>query len=270
MRPGWTAQSDHANLSQMSEGESTLAPPTPEEAAAAIVADAQAMFENYLKATPSATFVRSKPRPEGGYLYPEATIQADPGAFAGVFTCLWRAFEEPGMFARYYADKPEAFGELARIVTPNSDGYAAHARFWVQDGTTLVRRVPSDEDTMKRLCKTLRDGFSHFNFRYIDVSPEEYFKRVNLTVPLDIPDRTDEGNDYRIFICDWKAKQKKKGGECIEFMEVGSDTRVVETHFAHFRYHLFCFLARFFVVPGVAPYEDILTLQPLEPFRAHR
>jgi hypothetical protein len=245
----------------MGEVETTAAAPTSAETtAAAIVADARAMFEHYLAATPSSTFVRSIWQPEKGHhFYPEPTIQADAGAFAGVFTCLWRALEVPGMFARYYADKSAAFVELARIVKPNDDGYAAHARFWVQDGASLVRRVPSDADTMKRLCKTLRDGFSHFNFRYINDTPKGYFERLRLVLPSAIPEPT-VANSHRIFICDWIPK---KSGRRLQFMDADSDSRVIETHFAHFRYHLFCFLARFFAEPGGASYHDILTLQPL-------
>jgi uncharacterized RDD family membrane protein YckC len=48
-----------------------------------------------------------------------------------------------------------------------------------------------------------------------------------LALPDNIPD-PDLQSNYRIFICDWNPR---KGG----FMDLSSDTRVIETDFAHFR-----------------------------------
>jgi hypothetical protein len=58
------------------------------------------------------------------------------------------------------------------------------------------------------------------------------------------------------YICD---RNKQRGG----FMDPNSDTRIIETHFAHLRYHLFMFLARFFSEPDHEPYQDILTGQSI-------
>jgi hypothetical protein len=42
-----------------------------------------------------------------------------------------------------------------------------------------------------------------------------------------------------------------------------ADASVAAKWLVHLRYHLFCFLARFFTEAGRQPYEDILTLMPL-------
>jgi hypothetical protein len=55
--------------------------------------------------------------------------------------------------------------------------------------------------------------------------------------------------NYRAFICDWKRKA---------FGDAGSDSRMIGIHLAHFRYHLFRYLARFFSEPGREPYIDIV------------
>ena len=53
----------------------------------ALIADARSAFDYYLVATRG--LCRSRPRPDGTFLYPEETIQADSGAFAGVFNCVY-------------------------------------------------------------------------------------------------------------------------------------------------------------------------------------
>lgn len=223
----------------------------PTLAAKAIVSDARAMFDYYLQATTEPSFRRiASQSPDGIFLYPEATCQADAGAFAGVFNCLWRALGTPGTFQHYYAAKTTAFAELVQIVTPNTPDphrFTTHARFWMMDIQTPV----ADANAVHRLCRTLHNGFSHFNFRYIDVAPSDYFRQMDLALPPHIPDPT-APSAYRIFICDWNKQRRG-------FMQPGSDTRIVETHFAHLRYHLFLFLARFFSEPGIGGYHDILT-----------
>jgi hypothetical protein len=220
----------------------------------ALVADARAIFEYYLASTAGPGFTRTRPQGATGvYLYPEALLQVDTGAFAGVFTCLWRALEVQAAFDYFYSASPIAFQELTRIVTPNAgpDGLTECARFWVHD---QIQQVTTADDSRK-LCRTLRNGFAHFNFRYIHVAPTEYFARLNLVQPSHIPDPLLPMN-YRLFICDWRNQRGR-------FMDQGSDTRIIETHFAHLRYHLFRFLACFFLGQGATQYSDILTGDPI-------
>jgi hypothetical protein len=217
----------------------------------AIVSDACVMFDCYLEATRGPAFRRIGAQSgDGNFSYPETTLQADAGAFAGAFNCLWRALENHATFDHCYAAKRTAFDEFVRIVTPNAPdpkNFTTHARFWTMDAETPV----ADARAMRLLCKTLRNGFAHFNFRYIDVTPLNYFQRMSLALPTHIPE-PDLARNYRIFICDWNKR-------CGDFMGLGSDTRIIETHFAHLRYHLFMFLARFFTEPDHDPYVDILT-----------
>jgi len=162
--------------------------------------------------------------------------------------------EDQATFDRYYEAKPLAFADLARNVTPNEPdvrGFTTHARFW-----NAATQVPvTDKEGMRSLCRTLRNGLAHFNFRYVNVAPSEYFSRMGLPLPGHLP-QPNEAQHYRIFICDWNPKYS--------FMDPRSDTRIIETHFAHFRYHLFMFLARLFSTPEHEPYEDILTQQLIE------
>lgn len=222
--------------------------------AASVLVDAREIFDQYLRAT-DESFVRTKPLPAGGYEYPEATVQADCAAFAMVFTCLWRAIGSSQVFQSYYALKPLAFNELANMVTPDAYSGTTSGGFWVQQGVNLVPTSPRTETDMRKLCRTLRNGFCHFNFRYINVAPRNYFQQLGLPLPgiIFAPDVVD---NYRVYICDWK--NHKRG-----FMDPGSDTRIIETQFARLRYHLFRFLALFFTEPEKPPYKDILTLNRL-------
>jgi hypothetical protein len=143
------------------------------------------------------------------------------------------------------------------MVTADANTGASYGGFWVQDkkSQNLVTASPSTEKLMYTLCRTLRNGFDHFNFRYLNVTPREYFNKLALPLPGTIID-PDLAANYRIFICDWKSDRA-------EFMEPTSDTRVIGTQFARLRYSLFRFLADFFSEPGRTPYRDILTLLPL-------
>ena len=126
-------------------------------------------------------FCRATLREGRTYIYPEATIQADAGAFAGVFTSVWQIIQPT--FDQYYGNKPAAFEELARIVTPNKpdkEGFTSHARFW----KNATKAPVTDSDSMRSLCRPLRNGLGHFNFRYVDMSPSEYFAKMRrATVP---------------------------------------------------------------------------------------
>lgn len=219
------------------------------------VADARVIFNDYLSATSIREFRRSVPNPDEGFTYPQPTAQTDMAAFSVVFTCLWRILQRREYFSLYYADKPIAFEEIRRIVTPlvgEFSRYTTYAGFWGQnDSGTFIPVPPNNEASIMEVCRTLRNGFGHFNFRYTDVAPNEYFMRLNLTPPPVIPDPNVPSN-YRVFICDW---QSQRG---MQFGDNDSDSRIVATHFAHLRYHLFLFLARFFSEPGVPPYKDIL------------
>lgn len=215
-----------------------------------IISDARVMFESYLEATRGHSFRRIDAQSDdGNFFYPESTLQADAAGFANAFNCLRRTLEDKATFDYCYHVKRMAFDELARIVipnTPDSKRFTTQARFWVMDVATPVL----DARTAELLCRTLRNGFAHFNFRYINVTPSNYFQRLGLALPAHIPE-PDVAQNYRIFICDWN---KRRG----DFMAPGSDTRIIETHFAHLRYHLFMFLARFFTAPNHS-YVDILT-----------
>jgi hypothetical protein len=222
-----------------------------------VIEDAQAIFDSYLAATPDPPFVRTVTQ-GGHFLYPEPTIQTDTVAFSAIFTCLWRALEDDSAFDHYHTQKITAFHEILRIVTPNESDphdFASQARFWSLDKAgQLVQLAPTGTKDLNELCWTLRNGFSHFNFRYVDLPPAKYFERLGLPLPPSVPAPA-MPNNYRIFICDWRIRE---GGRSMRFLDPRSDRRVIETHFAHLRYHLFRFLARFFAKPGYA-YQDILT-----------
>jgi hypothetical protein len=235
----------------------TTTPSLPTQA----LADARAMFDYYLRLTAEAPFKRTESRPGGGFLYPIESVQADMAAFAGVFSCVWQAIASRPVFTHYYAAKPDAFIELRKIVTGNDDGYAQQARFWIQDaaGSDVVPCDPATLDCMWSLGRTFRNGLNHFQFRYIHTSPDDYFDRLGHPMPTAmkaVSRQPSSPDNYRIFIFDFTPS--------VGCLQPGSNTRIIETLLAHLRYHLFCFLGRFFTEPNDSPYTDILTRRPLE------
>ncbi|MBX3229106.1 MAG: hypothetical protein KIT84_02110 [Labilithrix sp.] len=221
--------------------------------------DARVLFTNYLTLT--RHWVRQIPQETGVFLYPSDTIESDSMVFASIFSCVWEAIKFPPIFRSYLAAKPDAFIELRKIINPNADGYAAHARFWVNNGsdTDVIECKGLTAECTRNLARTLRNGLNHFNYRYIDVTPSAYFDNLGLSLPPAMQSAAREptlGGNYRIFVVD-----HGQAG----FMRPNSDTRIVETLFAHLRYHLFCFLARILTEPGDAYVTDILTLSPLGP-----
>jgi hypothetical protein len=217
--------------------------PTPQ------IDDARQLFDNYIEL--SRDLNRSVP--ENDYFrYPYCVNEQDMMVFASMFTNVWQAIRRD--FAAQYDTKRKVFLELEHLTTPNQ--HCQHNAFWIQKGPALEHRVVTDVDGMRLLCRTLRNGFNHFNYRYADMAPNDYFKRLGVQPPAGIPHLTTTSN-YRIFICDHKARTV--------FMARDSETRVLETGFGHLRYHLYAFLARFFEAEGGRPYLDLFELRAGRP-----
>jgi hypothetical protein len=227
-----------------------------------VIGDARHAFDGYLRLTSDwSEWTRRRLVPietPKSWHYPEDTVQTDMMIFSTVFTRLWSALADRAEFARSYAGKKRAFDELAYVVTPNkSDPHrlAGQDGFWNQNAAgAFLPLPPTDEAGMYELGRTLRNGFNHFNFRFVDKTPEKYFRDMGLPLPSVIVEPT-RNHNYRVFVCDWNTLTKGSFGD------PGTNSRLVGTHFTHLRYHMFMFLARFLSEPGKPPYTDILTGQ---------
>jgi hypothetical protein len=225
------------------------------------IGHARAMFDNYIAATASFTRHSEVPGQPGRFHYSEETVVTDMLAFSKVYMCVWEAIENGAK--DWYRLEPNLFTNLRYVVTPHPrPDDTRHVQFWVSRAGKADDIEPRDvraQDNLIGLADALRNGFGHFHYRYRNMTPEAYFNDLGLRVPPAIQEPQRAGEfDRRIFILDGK-----RGGGGI---------RIVETTFAHLRYHLACFLARFFTAyAGAAPYTDILTGQKLtphaEPFR---
>lgn len=200
--------------------------------------DASHLFNNYMSLT--RTMVRSKATPGTlGFVYPPPETEQDVMVFATIYTCVWQAIQDD--FGVHYNDatKTAAFQELANIVTPNNS--FPYKNFWRQNGTVLDPCPVNNEDGMLWLCRTLRNGFNHFNYRWVDEAPDVYFAKLHLPTPAVIQNPTLGGN-YRTFLCDWATSAQNPRS----FMAPGSNSRVLETSLGIFRLHLHEFLGLFF------------------------
>jgi hypothetical protein len=216
------------------------------------IKDAWNLFDSYL--TLNGGVIRCFPIGPGNFMYPHPIAQQDMMVFSTIFTIVWEEIKDykeakppapsSGVFSGEYTGKPDAFAELANLAIPNG--------FWVMDEfgpkPTLKRQPVADEPTMFSLGRTLRNGFNHANYRYDDLSPDKYFARLDMTTPDGVTD-ADKANNFRIFICDHRMNTK--------LMAPGSKTRILDVPFAHLRYHLHLFLAKFFAAEGVGVVKDM-------------
>jgi hypothetical protein len=225
------------------------------------IGHARAMFDNYIRATASFTRQKEVPGRPGFFNYSEETVVSDMLAFSKVYMCVWEVIQSGAK--DWYRSAPDLFINIRHIVTPHpTPDDTRHVQFWVPRADNSRDIEPGDvrADKLVAVAETLRHGFGHFNYRYHNMTPEAYFKDLGPALPLAIKEPQRAGEfDRRIFIFDGKS-----GGS--------AHAHIVETTFGHLRYHLACFLARFFTEhAGAAPYTDILTGRTLtryaEPFR---
>lgn len=209
-----------------------------------VVQDASELFNNYM--THTRGVVRSVKNLVGpNYTYPPYETEQDLMVFATIYTCVWEAIKED--FPRYYNDpaKAPAFKELEHVVEANND--FPFKGIWIQDGDALQHGNPlrplavDNMDGMLALCRTLRNGFNHFNYRWVNEPPDVYFGKLNIPTPHVIQQPQHRQN-YRTFLCDWSTSRRNPR----QFLDRDSNSRVLETSCGIFRQHLHEFLGLFF------------------------
>lgn len=215
--------------------------------------DARALLDNYIETTKGIQRCFGEEKP---YFYPQGTLEMDMLVFAAVFTSVWQGMGTEKLFSQHYASKPRAFEEMVNIATPEAE-FHPYTCFWEQDGSDLKKVDVATEAGARSLCRTLRNGFNHFNYRYVDKNPDAYFSKLGVATPSGIRDPQTAVN-YRIFICDHQTKDKKN--KPLKLMDSGSNTRILETGFAHIRFHLYAFLEQFFKVECGRPEVSLMDL----------
>jgi hypothetical protein len=140
--------------------------------------EARVLFDNYQQATPSSEFKRLKELGPQHFLYFEPHLQADMAVFAGVLANLWEGLRDRTVFAQHFKSKRQAFSAIREMIVPQTP-HAEHTRFWSLNGGALTSETLWNEQVAYNMCRTLRNGFSHFHFRYVDDPPVAYFKRMN-------------------------------------------------------------------------------------------
>lgn len=210
------------------------------------IEDARFLFDSYVDTT---KHIERCTGTEDPFLYPKGPSDLDMLVLGSVFTCLWQVIGNRTVFATHYASKQSAFYYLGLLTMPDTKHHK-YSCFWEQQGLILVQGSVTTEDGMYSLCRTLRNGFGHFNYRYLDLSPDKYFAKLGVATPSGIRDQQTADN-YRVFVCDHLPRTR--------LMDPGSNTRILETGFGHLRYHLYFFLARFFHAAGGREPLDLMT-----------
>tara|TARA_R110002050_G_scaffold119782_1_gene237638 strand:- start:168 stop:500 length:333 start_codon:yes stop_codon:yes gene_type:complete len=89
----------------------------------------------------------------------------------------------------------------------------------------------NDPFFVKKLFRTLRNRMAgHFNFRYSNLSVDDYFMSLTKSRPNWIAQR--DANNYRIFVIDHFPRKWNK---------LCGDSRAIEVHYADLRFYLYAF-----------------------------
>lgn len=193
--------------------------------------DASILFRDYMNLTKDVP--RSILEEPGRYRYPDPITQTDMLVFAGIYSNVWQIIGKKAgraNFAKMWERLPNVFWHIQNMTVPEYPHCPNNAfRTRKRPERALVPVTDfSRADVAYDLCQTLRDGLSHFQYRFINETPNVYFRRVDKEMPGGIPNPGVEDPGYRIFIYDEKLKN------------------VIDVGFAFLRLNLFNFLKYFF------------------------
>ncbi|MGA7743833.1 MAG: hypothetical protein ABSF35_25155 [Polyangia bacterium] len=196
-------------------------------------------FDEYLDLT--RHFDRSIENRNGTkpFFYPHASILCDIAYFFSCFSELFEIYKQADLHVLVDALVADPFcqTQLQRMVEadPNQKGY-----YWSSyKGRSLANAIPFSDfkpDDFHGLIKLLRNGPSHARWTFADLSPEDYFAKMEWAggpIPSDFPKQP--ANNWTIYIADadstgWPNKSTSFWGM--------ANLRVLATPAHLLRYHL--------------------------------
>jgi len=211
----------------------------PQQIRDALLSTVRPKFDAYFAFTPNCACTRSVetgqlPDRSPIYTYSDASMISD-------LTVLWALFcevYESGAIDvnGFLSADPSLEFQLRRII---EDG-----EFWdsPHPGRRTLRQIPLAGAVTGRLpdvCRVLRNGFAHFNWRYENLSAEDYWKRNGWDTLSPQPAfnlRTRGPNNYTAYIVDAAPPWNSTA-----FWDM-KNLRIVVTPFHILRYHLHLFL----------------------------
>ena len=184
------------------------------------------VFTTYMTATQNLQ--RSVKINDKDYSYPEETVEMDLHVFFGLFCQLWET--------RYKHRQANHHSFKALFEMKDSPLRTLIGCLWAEGSFFCNERLYSKDDVLGsedlayEFCRTLRNGFNHFNFLYCNVSTQDYFNEIGITKPTAFKDKI--ANNYRVYIYDcagiWLAQD--------------SNSRAIEVQYHELRYSMHLFL----------------------------
>jgi hypothetical protein len=160
-------------------------------------------------------FTRNLPRtvpntPHPGFIYPDNSVMSDLTILASLFGEIYQAFKGHSArsdFAAALAGNANLREDFRQIVEGET-GQGASGSFWIT-GPGGLARVSTDDAIqshhLKKLLRTLRNGFAHFHWRYDNLSARDYWHAQNWSTQgapaaFDLNNRPP--NNYMTYIAD--------------------------------------------------------------------
>jgi len=200
-------------------------------------------FEAYFSFT--GALCRSVPIPQGGYVYPDASMIADLNFLWLVFADVCQIADEKGKrWEELLASLVDSESFLKRQFCRILEGDSKHpdGEFWHAPAgqLRLVHRTEALNKRLKDVLKTLRNGFAHTHWLYHDLSAPDYWKERGWNTakaPADFKLQDRPKKNYLTYIADALPPFNPDS-----FWEL-KDLRILITPAAVLRYHLHLFLA---------------------------
>jgi hypothetical protein len=148
--------------------------------------------------------------PHAGFIYPDNSVMSDLTILAALFGEIDQAFKDHSArsdFAAELAGSADLREDFRQIVEGET-GQGANGSFWITRQGRLARVSTDDaiqQHHLKKLLRTLRNGFAHFHWRYDNLSARDYWHAQNWSTQgapaaFDLNNRP--RNNYMTYIAD--------------------------------------------------------------------
>jgi hypothetical protein len=194
-------------------------------------------FNAYFAFTPNDKCTRSVPIPNspGVFTYPDNSVISDLTILWSIYSETYQIIRDSGeRMSAFIARDPSLLNEIRVII--NSGEY------WETNGTPpSLEQIPLAEaaaNHVDEICRTLRNGYAHFRWRYDDLNARDYWLAQGwgmISSPAGFNLAARPAKNYRAYIVDtpkWSAAG---------FWQM-PDLRIIVTGFGDLRYCLHRFL----------------------------
>lgn len=196
-------------------------------------------FDSYFSFTKNLDRAFALSDRPGTYIYPNESMISDLTVLLALFSDVNQVVGGDVEFAR----RIESDAKLKEYFCPIY--HSSHqGEFWRRSGTGPLIRVPDANVQIADVCKVLRDGFAHCNWRYEDTTGIDYWTNQNwdtTLAPADFNLSTRGANNYTAYIADYVVPRKP---EPLPSFWKRKNLRILVSKYGTIRLHLHLVLNR--------------------------